>query len=297
MKIQNKRQLAAFGLSLALALTLTACGEKQPSQDEVEQAIEAGTLTVEDALSRGWVDQAWVDAYIEANSVPAGSKMEANALGEFTTKTLSGETFTKADLGSVVFFAFVNPSDPDAEVFYQALKDAHEGVTENGAAIVLCTKSESENELFTDAPFPVILYNDSLKTAMGGNSGMVEDEEVPNTGSWYVNGSFLSAWIHAIDKTELVESSASFVEMSQDQAFEAVDGANGNNTNNNGTNSNSANSNSANSNSANSNSANSNSANSNSANSNSANSNSTNSSGINSNSINSSSTATMVPMA
>lgn len=259
MKIQNKRQLAAFGLSLALALTLTACGEKQPSQDEVEQAIEAGTLTVEDALSRGWVDQAWVDAYEEVNSVPAGSKMEANVLGEFTTNTLSGETFTKADLGSVVFFAFVNPSDPDAEAFYQALKDAHEGVTENGAAIVLCTKSESENELFTDAPFPVILYNDSLKAAMGGNSGMVEDEKVPNTGSWYVNGSFLSAWIHAIDKTELVESSASFVEMSQDQAFEAVDGANSNSTNSSGT--------------------------------------GTNSSGINSSSINSSSTATMVPMA
>lgn len=235
MKIQNKRQLAAFGLSLALALTLTACGEKQPSQDEVEQAIEAGTLTVEDALSRGWVDQAWVDAYEEANSVPAGSKMEANVLGEFTTNTLSGETFTKADLGSVVFFAFVNPFDPDAEAFYQALKDAYEGVTENGAAIVLCTKSESG--LFTDAPFPVILYNDSLKTAMGSNSGMVEDEEVPNTGSWYVNGSFLSAWIHAIDKTELVESSASFVEMSQDQAFEAVDGANSNSANSNSTNS------------------------------------------------------------
>lgn len=235
MKIQNKRQLAAFGLSLALALTLTACGEKQPSQDEVEQAIEAGTLTVEDALSRGWVDQAWVDAYEEANSVPAGSKMEANVLGEFTTNTLSGETFTKADLGSVVFFAFVNPSDPDAETFYQALKDAHEGVTENGAAIVLCTKSESGNELFTDAPFPAILYNDSLKTAMGSNSSMVEDEEVPNTGSWYANGSFLSAWIHATDGTELVESSASFVEMSQDQAFEAVDGTDSSGTDNSST--------------------------------------------------------------
>lgn len=153
---------------------------------------------------------------------------------------------------------------------------------------MLCTKSESGNELFTDAPFPVILYNDSLKTAMGSNSGMVEDEEVPNTGSWYVNGSFLSAWIHAIDKTELVESSASFVEMSQDQAFEAVDGANSSNTNNNGTN-NGTNSSGTNSNGTNSNSTNSNSTNSSGT--------GTNSSGINSSSINSSSTATMVPMA
>ncbi|MFQ9473655.1 MAG: hypothetical protein ACLR0P_11215 [Oscillospiraceae bacterium] len=75
--------------------------------------------------------------------------------------------------------------------FYNALAQAHEGVTANGAGIVLCTKSEEGNELFADAPFPVILYNDSLKAAVGKNSGMIEDEEIPNTASWYVNGSFL----------------------------------------------------------------------------------------------------------
>lgn len=75
-----------------------------------------------------------------------------------------------------------------------ALAQAHEGVTANGAGIVLCTKSEEGNELFADAPFPVILYNDSLKAAVGKNSGMIEDEEILNTASWYVNGSFYSSW-------------------------------------------------------------------------------------------------------
>ena len=216
MKYVTRRRLVTFGLAAALALSLTACGEKQPSQEEVEQAIEAGTLTIEDALDKGWIDQAWVDAYQEENSVPAASKMETNMVGDFTTTTLSGEDFTREQLGDVVFFAFLDPNAEGTQAFYNALAEGYDGVAENGADIVVCTKSESGNELFAEAPFPVILYNDSLKAAIGGNSGMVEDEETPNTASWYVNGSFLSAWMMAPDAEELPEDAASFVAMGQE---------------------------------------------------------------------------------
>lgn len=46
---------------------------------------------------------------------------------------------------------------------------------------------------------------------------MIEDEEVPNTASWCVNGSYFSAWISAVEAEELIESAASFVEMSEEQ--------------------------------------------------------------------------------
>lgn len=226
MKQMTTRRLAALGLAAAMGLTLAACGEQRPSQEEVEQAIEAGTLTVEDALDKGWIDQAWVDAYQEENSVPAGSKMEAGAVGDFTTTTLSGEEFTRAQLGDVVFFAFLDPSAEGTQAFYDALTQGYDGVVENGAGIVVCTKREDGNELFAEAPpFPVILYNDSVKAAIGGSSGMVEDGETPNAASWYVNGSFLSAWYSAVDAQKLPESAAAFVEMSQDPAFSAGDGS------------------------------------------------------------------------
>ena len=225
MEQMTTRRLAALGLAAAMGLTLAACGEKQPSREEVEQAIEAGTLTVEDALEKGWIDQAWVDAYQEENSVPAGSKMEANVVGDFTTTTLSGEEFTREQLGDVVLFAFLNPTAEGTQAFYDGLAGGYDGVVENGADIVVCTKSESGNELFAEAPFPVILYNDSLKAAIGGNSGMVEDEETPNTASWYVNGSFLSAWYSSADAEELPASAAAFVEMSREPAFEGGDGS------------------------------------------------------------------------
>lgn len=225
MKQMTTRRLAALGLAAAMGLTLAACGEQQPSREEVEQAIEAGTLTVEDALDKGWIDQAWVDAYQEENSVPAASKMETNMVGDFTTTTLSGEDFTQEQLGDVVFFAFLDPNAEGTQAFYNALAEGYDGVVENGADIVVCTKSESGNELFAEAPFPVILYNESLKAAIGGNSGMVEDEETPNTASWYVNGSFLSAWYSSVDAEELPASAAAFVEMSREPAFEGGDGS------------------------------------------------------------------------
>lgn len=88
---------------------------------------------------------------------------------------------------------------------------------------MVCTKSESGSELFAEAPFPVILYNDSLKAAIGGNSSMVEDGEMPNAASWYVNGSFLSAWYSTVEGEDLPESAAAFVEMGRKPAFEAGD--------------------------------------------------------------------------
>ena len=227
MEQMTTRRLAALGLAAAMGLTLAACGEQQPSREEVEQAIEAGTLTVEDALDKGWIDQAWVDAYQEENSVPAGSKMEANVVGDFTTTTLSGEEFTKEQLGEVVLFAFLDPNAEGTQAFYDGLAGGYDGVVENGADIVVCTKREDGNELFAEAPFPVILYNDSVKAAIGGSSGMVEDPETPNTASWYVNGSFLSAWYSTVEGEDLPQSAAAFVEMSQEPEFQAGDGADG----------------------------------------------------------------------
>ena len=222
MHNEIRQRLAALGLAAAMGMSLSACGGSQPGLEEVEQAIEAGTLTIEDALDKGWIDQAWVDAYQEENSVPAASKMETNMVGDFTTTTLSGEDFTREQLGDVVFFAFLDPNAEGTQTFYDALAEGYDGVVENGADIVVCTKREEGNDLFAEAPFPVILYNDSVKAATG--SGMADDPEMPNAASWYVNGSFLSAWYSTVEGEELPQSAAAFVEMSQEPAFSTGDG-------------------------------------------------------------------------
>ena len=141
--------------------------------------------------------------------------MEAGAIGDFTT-TLSGEAFTKEQMGDVALFVFIDPSNPDAAAFYQALVDGYEGVKENGAEILVCVKGEESSDLFADAPFPVIPYNDAVKAATENHRGMIED--LPNAASWCVNGSFYSAWYSAAEAEDLADSAASFVGMQKEMA-------------------------------------------------------------------------------
>lgn len=141
------------------------------------------------------------------SSVSAGER-ETTFSGLAGMVTLSGEAFTREQLGDVVFFAFLDPEAEGTQVFYNALAEGYGGVAENGAEILVCTKSGTGSEMFADAPFPVILYNDSLAAAVGSNRSMVEDGEMPNVASWYVNGTFLSAWYSAVDAEELPASAA-----------------------------------------------------------------------------------------
>lgn len=210
------RRFAAILVAGACLLSLAACGNQKPGLDEVRQAIEEGNLTVADAVEKGYVTQEWADAYIESGAVPAGDKMAAGAIGDFTTTTLSGEEFTKDQMGDVAMFAFIDPSDPDAASFYQALVDGYEAVRESGAEIIVCAENEDHIEMFADASFPVIHYNDSLKAATEHHRDMIED--LPNSASWCVNGSFLSAWFSAVEAEDLGDDAAAFVQFWEEMA-------------------------------------------------------------------------------
>lgn len=199
-------------MAAVCAASMAACGgSKTPDPAEVEQAIEEGNVTVKDALEKGWVTQEWADAYLDKNSIPAADKMAANAVGEFTAETVSGEEYTRDQITGATFFAFLDPEDENAEEYFQGLKDAYDSVKEKGAEILVCIKKEDGTELFQDAPFPVIIYNDSVKDAVKNNIEMIEG--IPNTGSWYIEGAFLSAWYGKIDAESLADAAEGFVKI------------------------------------------------------------------------------------
>ena len=208
--------------ALALCLTLTACGSKTPSQEEVEAAIQDGSVTLQDAVDQGWVTQEWADSYLEENSVPAADKIAVNMVGAFETQTLAGEPFTNEDLPDTTFLVFLDPEDAGAAGFYETLVNAADGVRSAGADIVVCKKGSAETDLFQDAPFSVVSYNDSMKEALAQNDEMASD--IPCVGVWYVNGSLISAWCSEIDSADLTDSAASFVSMGEDTGDQAEGG-------------------------------------------------------------------------
>ena len=208
-----KKKMILAG-ALALCLTLSACGSQAPSQEEVEAAIEDGSITVEDALNKGWVTQEWVDSYMEENTVPAADKMAVNKVGEFETQTVTGDPFTNQDIPAVAFMVFLDLEDAGAQAYYDELVKAVEDVRAAGADIVVCSKGGMDAELYQDAPFSVVEYNDAMKDALAQNDGMAS--EIPCVGVWHVDGSLISAWSSEVDAASLADSAASFAGMAAD---------------------------------------------------------------------------------
>lgn len=212
-----------LAIALALCLALSACGSKSPSLEEVESAIRDGSVTIEDALDKGWVTQEWADNYLEENTVPAADKIAYNMVEEFETETLAGEPFTNKDLPDTAFLAFLDPEDAGAADFCKALAEGADGVRSAGADIVLCVKGSMDAQMLQDLPFPVIAYNDSMKAALAQNDEMAS--EIPCVGVWYVNGSLISAWSSQIEGADLADSAASFVEMGADSEGSSESGS------------------------------------------------------------------------
>ena len=129
---------------------------------------------------------------LKKNAVPAVSKLEAHAIDDFTTQTLDGDTFTKDDISGVTFLGFIDPTTEEGKSFYQELIAGYDGVKEAGADILVIVKGEDGRDLFADAPFQVILYNEEMSSAMKDQADMVAN--LPATGAWYGNGSILSSW-------------------------------------------------------------------------------------------------------
>ena len=204
------KKIITLLLICAIATSFVACGEKKPSEEDIIASIEAGTLTMDDALEKGYVDETWVEEYYAERSVPAMDKSQSNMLSAFETETLDSETFTNEDLSPVTFIAFVNPTSEDAITQYNILVQAYDEVVESGADILVVNTSNEATDLFKDAKFKVVSYNESVKSALGSLLEMVNEDGF--TGSWNVNDAFMSAWYMAVDLESFAQTGKSMVD-------------------------------------------------------------------------------------
>ena len=221
------KKIITLIMSGALALSLVACDSQNPSIEEVETAIEKGTLTVEDAHEKGLVDDAWLEEYnkeIEDKSVPASDKMTSNMISEFETTTLDGSTFTNSDLNPVTYFAFINPNTDEGKQAYEVITRNYDAVTEGKGDVLIINTSNEDNELFNDSKFDVVEYNESIINALGTLQEMVNVDGF--SGSWNGNGSFLTAWNMILETDDsLLGSMSGIIDMVNKNLEESEDGS------------------------------------------------------------------------
>jgi len=211
----------------ALVLSLAACGDSKPSVEEVKAAIENGTVTVEDAMEKGWLTSDDIASIDMGESIPAENKLTANMLGDFQTSTLDGKIFTNKDLSNFTYLAFINPNSENAKECINVLTEKYDEIKNANAEVIIflidfdntenaenteTTETTETNEdsqisqenvdleslqALKDLDISVLQYNDSVKNALGANADMVKSDGF--TGTWNVGGAFPLAWSMKID--------------------------------------------------------------------------------------------------
>lgn len=218
-----KKKIVLVFLMGTMILSLAACGNKKPDLKEVEKAISNGEVTIEDALDKGWITQDWMDEFLDANSHAAADKTVSFSIGEFETTTISGEKYSNDNIGGVIFWAFIDLDTEESKEWLETLKSLYPEIQEKGADLLVCVKNYTEDQIFENIPFSMIIYNESVKSALDrmNMSGMIE--ELPNCGNWFVNSYFASSWNSIITKEQLLKEVDIFTDLNNEGAPAATD--------------------------------------------------------------------------
>lgn len=192
---------------LALSLSLTACGGR-PSDEKIKAALDKGTITVEDAKAKGWIGDAWIDEHFE--------KLEADTkiylFGTFETTYLDGTPVTSDIIHDTMCLVFFDTSKEETMDKLAPFMEAHAEMDEAGVptlGIVTDKDLDAARERLKDVNFPVIVYNEEMRTAMG-HEEMIDTDL---TSIFTRDGGFYTAWISEITADELVETAKSQIEM------------------------------------------------------------------------------------
>jgi hypothetical protein len=201
--MRNKRIVAGI-LSLGLIFILTGCSSK-PSDKRIKEALDNGTITVEDAKSKGWINDEWIEKNFK--KITAGSKI--HLFEQFQTTYLDGTPAPKNVISGKMHVAFFNSkSDKTAEQI-KILNSAYEKFVKYDIPILGVVLDEDLNEakeLLKGVKFPVIVYNEEMKKSLKEYADIIKTDYVS---VWTKEGGFYSAW----ESTENAEDLISFAEV------------------------------------------------------------------------------------
>ena len=187
-------------LAGAMVLSLAGCFGA-PSEEKIIQALDDGTITVEDAKAKGWIDDDWIDDHFK--SVEASTKI--HQIDVFETTYLNGEEVSSSIISEEMCLVFFDTAKDGTleklEVFNQIADIMREtGVPVLG--IVMDEELAIAQETLKYIKFPVIVYNDAMKSSLGKYEDILDDAL---TFVFTKDGGFYTAWNTNVDKEKILE--------------------------------------------------------------------------------------------
>lgn len=193
-----KRKLLLV-ISCLLVISLGGCNSK-PSLEKIKAALDDGTITVEDAKEKGWIDDDWINSNYE--KVEAKSKIYL--FDPFETTYLDGTPASSNIIEGITCMVFFHTTEEKTLEKLEVFNDISDEMKTIGVPVIgILTDKDIDyaKEKLTDIKFPVILYNDSMQQSLKEYDSLIDSDLVS---IFTKEGGFYTAWNTSAEADKLL---------------------------------------------------------------------------------------------
>lgn len=202
------KKMMTILLSAILVFSMAGCSSA-PSDEKIKDALDTGTITMEDAKSKGWIDEEWINA----NYKPIEAKSKIYLFDPFETTYLDGTPASSTIIEGTMCLVFFSTEQADTLEKLKVYNEVSDQMKDLGVAILgIITDKDvaAAKEKLSDLKFPVIVYNEAMLKAFEGQEEMIDQDVVS---VFTKDGGFYSAWRNS-------ETTESLLDYAKDEANE-----------------------------------------------------------------------------
>lgn len=192
-------------ISAVILFSFVGCSTA-PSDEKIKRALDEGTITVEDAKERGWIDEEWIEEHFE--TVESGTKVQA--FDAFETTYIDGTPVSSDIISGKMCLVFFDTSKENTMDKLNVYNEVTSELKELGIpvlGVVTDKQLEGVQEKLKDMTFPVIVFNEKMSSALQGYQEIIDTDVVS---VFTRDGGFYSSWNGNADKEIVMKFARSF---------------------------------------------------------------------------------------
>lgn len=195
------KKIITILLSAIMVYSLTACSAA-PSNEKIKTALKDGTITVDDAKAKGWIDDEWIDKNFEK----VEAKTKIYLFDPFETTYLNGTPASSELIEGKMCLVFFNTQKPETMDKFNVYNDICEEMAEIGVPVLGIITDEDlklASEKVGDSKFPIIVFNDEMQKSLKDYKELVDTDLVS---VFTKEGGFYSAWKSKTDAEDTLST-------------------------------------------------------------------------------------------
>lgn len=194
------KKLVVSFLSALIVFSAVGCS-RVPSDEKIMSALDDGTITIEDAKSKGWIDDAW----IEKNLKPIDLGKKIAPIEPFKTTYIDGTSVTSEIISEemcLVFFDMSKETTMDKLKMYNELSSEMKDMGISILGFITNKDIDGAKEKLKDMNFPIIVFNEEAANSLEMYKDIIATDAVS---VFTRDGGIYSSWNGGTNKDALLK--------------------------------------------------------------------------------------------